>query len=234
MIPDPELLPGAAAEGKISIVSMASVTESPASTQVLRKEYELAREEISKSIFIQYDVIKTGTLFLGTLLVAVPTSFSAVGSRNTLLLALIFLALAFISTAFVFAMGAGEIRIMRAAAFCHTALQTLEGDRPLSWDHFVRGFNTRLYRGRNPWRFKERLFMAMPFVIITLLADSGAAISLWTWMTRSGELPTNGWLRTVVAISVVIQGLLFWWPAVLSRELETTFDWYCDTDRSLK
>jgi hypothetical protein len=28
----------------------------------------------------------------------------------------------------------------------------------------------------------------------------------------------------------VIQGLLFWWPAVLSRELERTFNEYCDTD----
>lgn len=198
-------------------------------TEALRREYELARDEISKSIFIQYDVIKMGTLFLGSLLIAAPT---ALGSRNTLLLALVFLALAFISTAFVFAMGAGEIRIMRAAAFCHRALEALEGERPLTWDYFVREFNLRLYQGRNPWRFKERLFLAMPFVIITLLADIGAAISLWTWVARAGGAITEGWLRSAVAASLVIQGLLFWWPAVLSRELERTFNEYCETDTS--
>ena len=209
--------------------ALPSMTGNPDAPDALRREYELAREEISKSIFIQYDVIKMGTLFLGSLLVAAP---AALGGRNPLLLALVFLALAFISTAFVFAMGAGEIRIMRAAAFCHKALQALEGERPLSWDHFVREFNVRLYRGRNPWRFKERLFLAMPFVIITLLADSGAAISVWVWVARGGGAVSGGWLRAAVVASLVIQGLLFWWPAVLSRELERTFDEYCDTRAS--
>jgi hypothetical protein len=206
------------------------MTGSPLAIEFLRREYELAREEISKSIFIQYDVIKIGTLFLGSLLVAVPTVFSALGGSNTLFLALLFLALAFIATGFVFAMGAGEIRIMRAAAFCHRALDILEGKQPLTWDRFVREFNISLYQRRNPWRFKERLFLAMPFVIITLLADIGAAICLWIWVARAAGEMTDWWLRGAVAAALVIQGLLFWWPAVLSRELERTFNEYCDTD----
>lgn len=174
-------------------------------------------------------MIKIGTLFLGSLLVAVPTVFSALGGSNALLLALVFLALAFLATGFVFAMGAGEIRIMRAAAFCHRALDALEGNQPLTWDRFVREFNISLYQGRSPWRFKERLFLAMPFVIITLLADIGAAICLWIWVGRTALGMTNWWLPAAIAAALLIQGLLFWWPAVLSRELERTFNEYCDT-----
>ena len=205
------------------------MTGDPIAIEFLRREYELAREEISKSIFIQYDVIKIGTLFLGSLLVAVPTVFSALGGTNALLLALVFLALAFIATGFVFAMGAGEIRIMRAAAFCHRALDALEGHQPLTWDRFVREFNISLYQRRSPWRFKERLFLAMPFVIITLLADIGAAICLWNWVARTALEMTDWWLPAAIAAALLVQGILFWWPAVLSSELERTFNEYCDT-----
>jgi hypothetical protein len=191
----------------------------------LFQQYKLVRNEVEKSVFVQYDVIKIGTAFLSALLVAVPTTFAALAPSNLVILALILFGLAFISMSFVFIMGAGEIRIMRAAAFSSKLLDTLLAqyapmeDRDLVWDNYVLTFQTELYGSHHAWKFKERSYLAMPFVIIAALADTGAIATIIVWLQgRMIALPDTLLMALAVAL-IFLQYTLYQLPAKLEREL---------------
>lgn len=197
-------------------------------SDLLLRQYSAARDEIQKSIFIQYDVIKIGTAFLSALLVGVPTVYVYLKLTDVIFLSLILLALAFISMSFVFIMGAGEIRIMRAAAFSNALILDMiiryqpESDRELIWDNFVAKWNGVLNKNRSNSMYKERLYLAMPFIIIALLADIGALSILALWF-RTLALSVEEIIHLIfVFISLVIQMWLYFWLSRLSKEIERT------------
>lgn len=117
---------------------------SQSNREMLLQQYKDIRSEIDKSVFIQYEVIRVGALVLGSLLVFIPASFTAFAQGKLALLSFTLVSLAFISLSFVFIMGAGEIRIARAAAFCNRLLESLLRDsapeapidKTLMWDYF--------------------------------------------------------------------------------------------------
>ena len=193
------------------------------------RQYDITREEVTKSIFVQYDVIKIGTLFLSTLLVAIPTSYVAIGGGNLLYFSLTLLAIAFISMSFVFIMGAGEIRIMRGAAFSNRILNVLLSkelkdikEEDLLWDKFVDKWNKKLYRGRKEWRFQERIYLAMPFILIASLADIGSFMALVLWIESGDKSIMNIILFISILLSIGMQILLYRIPANLSKDLDKT------------
>ena len=145
------------------------------SQELILEQYRMVRDEIQKSIFIQYEVIRIGTIIMGSLLVFTPAIYNALG--NTIALSIALLCLGSVSISFVFIMGAGEIRIMRAAAFSNQLLREVT-DLPqhLHWDEFVSTWNANLRKGKKPWLYEERNYLAMPFIVITFLSDLGAIV----------------------------------------------------------
>jgi hypothetical protein len=199
--------------------------QQPIDSDLLYRQYGVARDEIQKSIFVQYDVIKIGTTFLSALLVAVPTSYAALTIANPLFLSLTMIGLAFISMSFVFIMGAGEIRIMRAASFStkllsslFTSYQPLQ-DQELVWDHFVARWNQELYGKDKEWKYQERIYLAMPFIIIAVLADIGGLSAFYVWISSRSISTLETCCLVLVILSMAVQIWLYNWPARLSKEL---------------
>jgi hypothetical protein len=195
--------------------------------QTLLQQYKEVRGEIDKSVFIQYEVIRIGALVLGSLLVFIPASFTAFAGGNPALLAVTLVCLAFISLSFVFIMGAGEIRIVRAAAFCNWLLESLlrDGgaviDETLLWDNFVIQWNAKFLGKSAGWNFRERVYLAMPFLTIAALADVGAAVSLGC-AVQTGRI--SPWFFVLFGVTMVIQATLYYFPARLSRRLAKTLE----------
>jgi len=151
----------------------------------LLSQYQIIREEIQKSIFAQYGIIKLGTMLMGAILVFIPAIYTAIGKDSNITdaagaIIVSLLSLALVSMSLIFTMGAGEIRILRAAAFSNRILESLvlssfpDLPRDLLWDNFVSKWNARLRGNWWGWIFEERVYLAMPFAIITLVADSSA------------------------------------------------------------
>lgn len=215
------------------------MTDSSPESDILLRQYAITREEIQKSIFVQYDVIKIGTTFLSTLLVGVPTAYAYLRLNNVFFLSLTLLVLAFVSMSFVFIMGAGEIRIMRAAAFSNALITDLleryqpYASKDLIWDHFVARWNDILNKNHKHPTYVERLYLAMPFVIIAILADVGAAAAPVLWYRTNSFSTDEMLLSVIVFLSLVVQLWLYFWPSRLSRELERTTKEIAETPHPL-
>lgn len=191
--------------------------------EVLLKQYSQTRSEIERGVFVQYEVIKIGGLALGTLLAGVPTGYSVLGINDPRVLATTLVCISFISLSFVFIMGAGEIRIMRAAAFSNRLLTHLlcpacDAERELLWDHFVARWNSELNGAGGRWRYQERTFLAMPFLVIAGLGNVGAAVALACWAQTAEPRDVILAMLALMA-AVVAQGALYWLPVRLSGAL---------------
>jgi hypothetical protein len=189
--------------------------------KILFHQYGVIREEIEKSIFVQYEVIRIGALILGSLLVFIPAVSEASGKISAPVLCVTLLCLAFIALAFVFIMGAGEIRIIRAAAFSNHLLGELALsedstlDRSLLWDEFVSTWNRHLTGGKREWLYRERTYLAVPFLIIAVLADIGAGFAVYmSWHTQYDDC-----LLFAVIAAVAVQGFLLLFLNGLSNKL---------------
>ena len=193
-------------------------------------QYKATRGEIDKSIFVQYDVIKTGTLFLGTLLVAAPAIYSIFGESKMLYLAATLVGIAYVSMSFVFIMGAGEIRIMRAAAFNNRILRSLEcdddmpHDDSLIWDEFVAEWNVALQGTNKAWKYEERFYLTMPFLVVAAAADAGAAAALLVWAREAIWSYAQIGAFCALALLVAGQALLYAWPTKLSRRIAKAYE----------
>lgn len=184
-------------------------------------QYEMVREEVQKSIFVQYEVIRTGALILGSLLVFVPAIHASLGGgKRVLVLALV--CLAFVSVSFIFIMAAGEIRIIRAAGFSNRLLGSLAlrdeamEDPGLLWDNYVRVWNEALEGNGRGWVYRERTYLAAPFVVITALADAGALI------TALLEMRAIGAESLILSIFAILAQVIMLWFVLgrLSRDLD--------------
>jgi len=202
------------------------MAENSTESDLLFRQYSNTRDEIQKSIFIQYEVIKIGTTFLSALLVGIPTAYAYLKLTNLIFLSLSLLTIAFLSMSFVFIMGAGEIRIMRAASFCNVLISDLlkryqpETNKELIWDCFVSKWNGILNKNGSRSMYKERIYLAMPFIIIAVLADIGVVIVFFIWLRTRIFSVDEILLSIFLSFSLIVQLWLYFWPARLSRNLE--------------
>lgn len=200
------------------------------------KSYENARNEISTSIKLQYDALKIGLTFLSSVSVLAGHFYSSRHPGHAEFLIAVFLGLGFLACGFMYLLTHGQIRIMRAGAFCKeledhfqqhprlTELQQLlqvQGKKPRLWEQFVTDWNEKTFP-----RISHEITLYAPFLILIVLFDVFAlSLALTNCLPQIVSVsvlskPIQQWLA-IWGLAVLLQGILIYSMYKTLTELES-------------